>query len=59
MQVVKKAFAHVGAVIRGMFFIGFTIQILLGLAWMCCNFGQVQDFGEPDTALYEIGRAHV
>ncbi len=54
MQVVKKAFAHVGAVIRGMFFIGFTIQILLGLAWMCCNFGQVQDFGEPDTALYGV-----
>lgn len=52
MQVLKKAFAHMGAVIRGMLFIGFTVQILLGLAWMCRNFGQVQGFGEPDSALY-------
>lgn len=52
MQVLKKAFAHMGAVIRGMLFIGFTVQILLGLTWMCCNFWQVQDFGEPKSALY-------
>lgn len=53
MRVVKKAFAHVGTVIKGMLFIGFTVQILLGLAWMCRNFGQVQNFGEPDSALYK------
>lgn len=52
MRVVKKALAHMGAVIKGMLFIGFTVQILLGLAWMCRNFGQVQNFGEPDSALY-------
>lgn len=52
MRVVKKAFAHAGAVIKGMLFIGFTIQILFGLSWMCCNFGQVQNFGESDSALY-------
>lgn len=32
------------SVIKGMLFLGFTVQILLGLAWMCCNLGEVQDF---------------
>lgn len=41
----KKAVLHIGAVIKRMLFIGFTIQIILGFLWMCCNFMQVQDFG--------------
>lgn len=42
----KKAAMHVRAVIKRILFIGFTIQIMLGLAWVCCNFMQVQDYGQ-------------
>lgn len=52
MHVVKKAAGHMRAVMKGMIFIGFSVQIAWGAVWMCCNFGQVQDFGEPDGALY-------
>lgn len=48
----KKAAIHIREVVRGMLFIGFTVQILLGLAWMCANFPEVQDFGEPESAFY-------
>lgn len=41
----KRAVGHFYAVIKGVLIIGFLVQILLGLLWMCCNFGQVQDFG--------------
>ncbi len=52
MQGVKKAAAHMAPVVRGMLFTGFTIQILFGLAWMCRNFGHIQDFGEAESVLY-------
>lgn len=52
MQLIERGAVHIRAVIRGVLFIGLTIRILLGLAWMVCNFTQVQDFGEPDSALY-------
>lgn len=52
MQLGKKAAVHVGAVIRGTLFIGFSVQILLGLAWMGANFLSRQDFPEPESALY-------
>lgn len=56
-----RVLRHVSNVIKGMIFIGFTVQIALGLVWMCCNFGQVQDFGwrnlgrtEPGGAIYAL-----
>lgn len=52
MGYVKKAAPCLRGVLRGMLFIGFSIQILLGICWICCSFGQVQGFGEPDSALY-------
>ncbi len=52
MGYVKKAAPWLRGVLRGMLIIGFSIQILLGACWICCNFGQVQGFGEPDSALY-------
>lgn len=52
MGIVKRTARHGEAVVRGMLFIGFTIQMLLGVGWLCCNFGCVQDFGEPESALY-------
>ena len=38
-------------IIRGIIFIGFSVQILLGLAWMACNFSSVQDFAEVSTGI--------
>lgn len=48
----KKYAAHGCAVVKGVLFIGFSIQIVLGIIWMCCNFFQIQDFGETDAVLY-------
>ncbi len=42
----NKTFPHLGAIIKRILLIGFTIQMFLGIAWMCCNFMQVQDFGK-------------
>lgn len=53
MQSVKRAAAHMSAIVRGMLFTGFTVQILFGLIWTCCNFGHVQNFGEAESVLYE------
>lgn len=52
MQSIKKALPHALAVVRGILFIGFSVQIVLGVLWMCRNFTYVQDFGEPDGVLY-------
>lgn len=43
---------QIGAVVKGILFIGFSIQIILGIVWMCCNFMRIQDFAAPDTTLY-------
>lgn len=40
------------AVVRGILFTGFTVQILFGLIWMYLNFGYVQDFREAESVLY-------
>lgn len=52
MEGVRKTAVHISAVIKRILFIGFSIQIVLGLMWLYRNFVQVQDFGEPDCALY-------
>ncbi len=41
----RKLGKHFSAVIGRILFIGFSVQILLGLAWMCSNFLHVQKFG--------------
>ena len=50
---------HASAVTGRVIFIGFSIQIVLGAAWMCRNFAKVQDFDwrnlgrtEPEGAVY-------
>ena len=35
-------------------FIGFSIQIVFGLIWMCFNFAQVQEFGPVQRGLYSL-----
>ncbi len=52
MRYVKNAALSVCMVLKGMLFIGFSIQIVLGVCWIWGNFGQVQDFGVPESALY-------
>lgn len=39
-------------IIKGIIIIGFTIQIVLGLAWAGCNIVGIQDFAEVTTGLY-------
>lgn len=48
----KKAAAHISGVIKRICFIGFSIQIVLGIIWMGANFAHVQDFGKPESAFY-------
>lgn len=44
----RKCARHIRAVIRGVLYTGFTVQIFLGIFWLCLNFFHVQDFGWPD-----------
>lgn len=50
-------------IIQGIIFIGFSVQIALGLCWMCCNMGEVQDFAQVSAGIYGwavrlLGRAY-
>lgn len=47
----QKALKGILALAGRVLFIGFSIQIVLGLVWMVCNFTGYQQFGE--TLLYE------
>ena len=42
----QKAYRHIRAVVGRIIFIGLGIQIILGILWMFCNFGNLQKFGE-------------
>lgn len=50
----KKAVGAVLLVIKNMLFIGFTVQICLGVIWMIGNFTKVQDFTPVDTGAYPL-----
>lgn len=41
-------------VIKGILFIGFSIQIGLGLAWMSCSMMSAQDFAGVSTGIYTL-----
>ncbi|MCM1541484.1 MAG: hypothetical protein NC121_09490 [Blautia sp.] len=47
---VQKVTEPVSAVLRGVLFIGVSIQIVLGMVWMCCNFSHVPQF--EDSLFY-------
>ena len=42
----QKANRHIRAVLSRMILLGLSIQIVLGILWMGCNFGRFQEFGE-------------
>lgn len=50
----KKAAEGFCVLLKGMLFIGFSIQIILGFVWMCANFIAVQQFGTPRGFLYPL-----
>lgn len=37
---------HILIILKGVLFIGISIQTVLGIVWMCCNFPYVPQFGE-------------
>ncbi len=43
---VQKAAGHISALLKGVLFIGISIQTVIGIVWMCCNFPHVPQFGE-------------
>lgn len=50
--------------IKNILFIGFTVQICLGLFWMAGNFTKIQDFPSADTGVYPVflqlaGKAYI
>lgn len=47
----QKVYKTISAVAGRVLFIGFSIQIILGICWMICNFTGFQKFGE--SILYE------
>ena len=60
----RKAAGAVRLVIKNILFIGFTVQICLGLFWMAGNFTNMQDFPSADTGVYPVflhlaGRAYI
>lgn len=44
-------------IIKGILFIGFGIQIILGIVWMCFNFTHLQEFSVSGGLLYQGIRA--
>lgn len=48
----KKAAGHITVILKGILFIGFSIQIILGLIWMCFNFAHLQEFSQASGILY-------
>lgn len=53
----KKAAGSVLEIIKGILFIGFGIQIILGIVWMCFNFTRLQEFSVSGGPLYQGIRA--
>lgn len=50
----KKAAVQLCVLLRSFLFIGFSIRILLGLAWLCTNFMEVQAFAPVGGLLYPL-----
>lgn len=50
----KKTAGYLITLLKGILFIGFSIQIIFGLVWMCFNFTHVQEFGVPEGVLYPL-----
>lgn len=50
----ETAARYLCAVVKRIMVLGFGVQIVLGLVWLCSNFGSVQDFPESASAAYRL-----
>ena len=50
----RRAAEQIKSILKGILLIGFAIQAVLGLWWMCANFNDVQYFGKPEEGLYSV-----
>lgn len=50
----RRAAKEIESILKGILMIGFSVQAVLGLWWMCANFNGIQYFGEPKGMLYPI-----
>ena len=48
----KKAAGHISVILKGILCIGFSIQIVFGIVWMCFNFAHLQAFQQDSGILY-------
>ncbi len=48
----RKAAGHISAILKGILFIGFSIQIILGIIWMCFNLTHLRQFVQTEGVLY-------
>lgn len=51
---VKKSAALLCDVLKGILFIGFSLQIIFGVMWMCFHFAAIQEFGQAPGFLYPL-----
>ena len=42
----QRAAGHISAIIKRILFIGISVQIILGIVWIFCNFSNIPQFGE-------------
>ena len=42
----EKVTRHILIILKGVLFIGLSVQTVLGIVWMCYNFSHVPQFGE-------------
>ena len=38
--------AHISAILKRILFIGISIQTIMGMVWICCNYSNIPQFGE-------------
>ena len=42
----QKVMGHISAIIKGLLIIGVSIQTVMGIVWMCCNFSNFPQYGD-------------
>lgn len=50
----RRAAKQLEPILKGILMIGFSVQAVLGLWWMCANFNESQYFPEPEGMLYPV-----
>lgn len=53
----KKAFRETAVILKGILFIGFSVQVVLGLLWIGFQFPHLREYGQPDSGIWSVVRA--